>query len=160
MVTACLDRTPSFDRIYFNDGKNMLADAIQQRAGLAGQQGATIYVTLIGHNSYATSATVRTIVMPPTPRSTSASGATPTANPNIYDAPTATAAAEQTAAAGAVAATAAASQTSQIVRQLQPDIAFLRGLNPPTDSPTDILGCVSRASERFQAAPPAIRSSC
>lgn len=153
VVTACLDRTPSFDRSYFDAGKDMLADAIMARASAGGQMGATIYVTLIGHNSYATSSTVRTIVMPSTPRDTSPSGPTPTTNPNIYDAPTATAAARQTAAAGAAAATASASQTSQLIQRIQPDIAFLRGLNPPTDSPTDILGCVSRASERFQAAP-------
>lgn len=153
IVTACLDRTPSFSRSYFDAGKDLLADAILARASAGGQMGATIYVTLIGHNSYATSSTVRTIVMPPTPYNSNSALPSPTTNPNIYEAPTATAAARQTAAAGAAAATAAASQTSQVVQQLQPDIAFLRGLNPPTDSPTDILGCVSRASERFQAAP-------
>lgn len=145
MVTACFDRTPSFDRGYFNDAKNMLADAITQRATM-GQLGATIYVTLIGHNSYASGATVRTIVMPATPHNVAASG-TP-ANNNPYDDPTATAAARSAATATAIGA-----QAAQLKQQLQPDISFLRSLNPPTDSPTDILGCVSRASERFQAAP-------
>jgi len=141
VVTACLDRTRSFDRHYFNDAKNLLADAVLRRATTKGQAGATIYVTLIGRNSYAPNATARTIVVPPTPRSTMSSSSS-----NVFN----SGAAKETATA---AAAVAASATTRIAQQLQPDISFLRSFNPTIDSSTDILGCVSRASERFQAAP-------
>lgn len=142
VVTVCLDRTPSYDRSYFDDAKNMLADAIQQRAA-SGQLGATIYVTLIGHNSYAPNATVRTVVIPATPWSTASSTSGNVFNGGVV---------RETATAAAATAAALSNQAAQ---QVQPDVAFLRSLNPPTDGPTDILGCVSRASERFQSAPSA-----
>lgn len=142
MVTACLDRTPSFSRSYFDAGKNLLADALVQRAGVSGQQGATIYVTLIGHNSYATSATVRTIAVP----AATSPGPTATPDTNTFDQATVT-------AAVATASAAAVASTNLVTQRIQPDVAFLRALNPATDSPTDIMGCISRASERFAAAP-------
>lgn len=152
MATVCLDRTPSYPRSDLDGAKNAVADAIVARAS-SPQQGATVYITLIGANSYAPVSTVQTISLDAVPPYPVLSPQGSPTEGNIFT-QHATATAQATATLAAYAPTVAAQQAKlqAVQSEAAKQASSLRNLNPPTQGPTDIYGCISRAAERFSQA--------
>lgn len=150
-VQYCVDRTgsyyPSDD---FKTANQYVAESLMQRASKPGQGSTTLYVTLIGANTYAESAT-QTFKVPAT--AADESFAPGQSQSDIFAAATPTAIAHEAQAT----ITADEAQVQQQVQQAKAAAAhgatYLQALAPDQDGSTDINGCFQAAQDHFSHAP-------
>lgn len=156
-VVYCRDVTASYPDAYAHQADRLVADSLDTATSLD-QDGVTAYVNLITVNSYQPESTVLTMSVPPLPAAPDPPQLTPTPLPSSSD----PFAYGQRKAQVQAANTQAQHDYQEALKQLSAQLndaqthvraqtEQLRSLRvTDTAQRTDILGCIDRASERFQ----------
>lgn len=159
LVQYCVDDTGSFDRQYFHQANDLVAQNLTN-AVLPNSQGLTLYATAITSDTAKSENTLPAFVIPPTGQPPAFPSLTPTPTPGDTDSFNAGAVKTKIDGANSKQIADYNQQMQDYVNSLQSaqtkvtqDAGRLHSWNPPVDArATSVFGCLALAQQRFEGA--------